>query len=591
MKNRIFTIALVLCLTLVAQAARERNYIYVVDCTGSMKQDAKGGGGSVWEAAKNFLDREVSRLDEEDKITVIPFHQNVVSPMTFTGKTYDRKAVERVLDDELKNGKFTGICNAWDAGLNAVNPNDDNYLILLTDGSENVVKGDPTGTLCQKLLKWKNFPRDHAYYVMLTNDATTIKNKVEAEGKPETLHFIDATEGIPTFGDMRTKGMSDDGAIRVEAWQLTSPYDVPLEGSLKMSHPLRVVSHDKHVDATIKDGKCTDGLCTMTLESRYGKDLEKLQQALGGDEYKFEVVLEATDNIDIINTLTVIVINKPARSLHSPDFNEDTPNLGKASHYDKFLFWGANEPGSVTYDIKPLFSPTAKEQGSSATLQVAPANGEPADFTVEVNGTEASDGCFRLAAGDTATVHLRIIFNSDAKQGKRNFVIKTVTAKALDKIAETSPASKFEYPFTAKYHKAWNPLAWFLLLLLIAIAACLILWFAIIKNVIYSYIKVGSMMISEPYFSQRRIRGARRVVLTDKPQKQGALNRLFTGRIIYEVNPVWSSPVVIEASKNQVRMRPNSEYTVEPFDIPMLRQTEYTVTNETNKEKIKITFN
>ena len=590
MRSRIITIAILLCLALTMQAARERNYIFVVDCTGSMKQAAKGGGGTVWEAALDFLNREAERLEDDDKITVIPFHQSVVAPLSFTGKTYDRKAVERVLNDELAHGKFTGICNAWDAGMKAVSHADDNYLILLTDGSENVVKGDPLGTLSGKLLKWKNFPRDHAYYVMLTNEAETVKGKVEQAGKPETLHFIDATDGIPTFGDMRTKSMADDGAIRVEAWQLTSPYKEPLVGSLNMSHPLRVVSSDKHVKASIKDNRSVNGNCTLILSSRYGSDLEKLQKALGRDEYRFEVELEATDNIDIINKLTVIVINKPARSLSSPNLREDCPDVGKASHYDKFLFWDANELGSVAYDIKPLFSPTAIEQGSTATLQVAAADGEPSDFAVEVNGREASDGCFRLSAGDTATVHLRLIFAGDAKQGKRNFVIKTVNANDLDKIAETAP-SEFKYPFTAKYSMSWNPLARFLLCLLIAIIAALILWFAVIKPSIYSYFKVGNMTISEPYFSQRRIRGARRVVLTDKPGRQSTLNRLFTGRIIYEVNPVWTTPVILEPSKRQVRMRLNSDYTVEPFDIAMQRLVEYTITNETNKEKINITFN
>lgn len=594
-KNSLFVFLMVVMMWLVpavSDAARTRHYVYVFDCTSSMDrpENRMADGTTAWKAALNFLDREIRRLGEDDKVTIVPFHQDVTKPISFAGNEYDRKAVHKVLEEAKPNSIHTGICQAWDEALKQLDPADDNYLILLTDGSENVVKSDPMGTLCKKLQGWEKFPRDHAFYVMLTKEAKTIQDRL-ANDKPENLHFIDATDEIPTFGAVATGTASDDGAIRVNAWELLAGCDVPLEGSLKISHPLHITSYDQHVDAHIVDGQTVDGYCSMRLKSRYGDDYARLSAALDSAEYSFEVAFEATKGIDIINTLTVIVINKPERALSSNQLREENPMIGKTKHYDRFLFWRASKPGMVSYDIKPEFSPGALEQGSSAVMRVVAAQGEPTDFVVKVNGKEAPDGRFMFAAADTATVHLEIVFNSDAKTGKRKFEIVAEQATNLDRICSTHPANAFKYGFSAKYRKVWNPLAWILLILLIAIVAGLLLWFLVARPSIYSYFKVATLTVSEPYFSQKRIKGARRVVFTNSAKKQSALNRLFTGRIIYLVHPVWTSDLVLEPNKRAVRMRNNPAYAVDPFAVAMQRHVEYKITNNKTKDKIVITFN
>ena len=64
-----------------------------------------------------------------------------------------------------------------------------------------------------------------------------------------------------------------------------------------------------------------------------------------------------------------------------------------------------------------------------------------------------------------------------------------------------------------------------------------------------------------------------------------------TGKIIYEINPVWTNPVVLEpTSKGEVKMKRSDKYTIDPFDFKLKKQEEYTLTNEDTKERIKLTI-
>ena len=78
--------------------------------------------------------------------------------------------------------------------------------------------------------------------------------------------------------------------------------------------------------------------------------------------------------------------------------------------------------------------------------------------------------------------------------------------------------------------------------------------------------------------------------MTNKIVKQSALSMLFTGKIQYEVNQIWTSDVTIEPrDRNSVRLRyPSNSYIANAHVLKT--NEEYTIQNITtgNKTIIKV---
>ena len=91
----------------------------------------------------------------------------------------------------------------------------------------------------------------------------------------------------------------------------------------------------------------------------------------------------------------------------------------------------------------------------------------------------------------------------------------------------------------------------------------------------------------EPYLSRKTIRRARQVVLTSKRPSQSMINQLFTGKIVYEVNELWTSDIVIiPRDRRSVRISQKRGYLTDANRL-MLGQ-EYMIQNESTKTKTTI---
>ena len=108
-------------------AQRERNYIYILDCSRSMVTEYH-----IWDPTLDYLEQDIARLSDQTMVTIVPFQ----------GTVYD-KSVIHVLKKEFDWSKFkkevykypetltgTNICQAWDRALNYIDPNKDNYIYL-----------------------------------------------------------------------------------------------------------------------------------------------------------------------------------------------------------------------------------------------------------------------------------------------------------------------------------------------------------------------------------------------------------------------------------------------------------------------------
>ena len=137
MKRALVTILLVTFAVLQLLAQRERNYIYILDCSRSMLTDYKVDGKPLWDATLDYLRTDIERQILTSTINIVPFQGSVYDVTTCKKQDFDWKKFYNQVKDYPQTLTGTNICAAWDKALTLQDANKDNYLILLTDGEDN----------------------------------------------------------------------------------------------------------------------------------------------------------------------------------------------------------------------------------------------------------------------------------------------------------------------------------------------------------------------------------------------------------------------------------------------------------------------
>lgn len=568
-KTLVIIFNILLCLTTYAQ--RERNYIYLFDCTQSMKTVV-----DIWEPTKNYLKVDIEKLSLSSTVSIIPF-QGITHPaIQFERGNFNWNKIEEQFNKYIENRTNTNICSAWDEGMKCIDVNKDNYFFILTDGEDNV-KG--TEALCQRIRDWcGKYRNSYAFYVMLTEKAKEKeKDLAEAIGTCKTIRLIDIKGHISPFGIFE-KEIITTNTLDIEK-QIKIPF------STVGKYAASVNSRDSLFEISLVNDEISDGKALFNIITKRTK--QEIAAILDGrNNYSFVAEVDAK-GVDILNPkLTVDVINKPERVLTMVD--EEEINMGQASYYPTFLFWKESKQDTLCYDLNLCFNQAGIECASSVTFKVD-ANDHANDYRILMNGTLCSTNQF-VADRQMEKSILSIVFDKNAVQGKRYFSVTPVKIVETDRI-NTISTENYELSIRAKYTENSNPLFIMLIGLLILLAISLILWFCVVRIIVYPRIKVGRIVITEPYYKSKKIQGARKVVFTNKPMKQGVLNYIFTGRIVYENNEVWADPIEFEPCKKALKPITKSKYLITPFTTRMEKNTDYEIQNNATNQKIRITIN
>lgn len=570
MKNHfLYLLCMLLCVPLYAQ--RERNYIYLFDCTQSMKTME-----DIWEPTKKYLREDIERLSPSSTVAIIPFQGNAHSTIQFECKDFNWNKIEQQFNKYIESKTNTNICSAWDKGLEYIDTNKDNYFYILTDGEDTVQGIDP---LCRRIREWcDKHKNSYAFYVMLTESAKKNEKALsEAIGTCSTIRLIDPKGHISPFG------IFEEEILTTNTLELEKLIKLPF--STVGTYDASVSCGDSLFDVSLVDNTISGGKAVFKISGRKSK--QEIAAILDGkDSYDFDVEIKAKE-VEILNSnLKVNVVNKPERVLTMID--EEETNMGKASYYPAFLFWKEKQQDTLRCDLSHSFNQPAIECASSVRFKIASSD-QANDYQVLVNEKPCLDNEF-VFDGKTNNSILSIVFNKNARQGKRYFLITPVQIKEIDRINRT-PTEQHQLSVRAGYSIGYNPLVIILSWLAAIFIGLLILWFAVIKIMMYPRIKIGRITITEPYYKSLRIHGARKVIFTNKTEKQSVLNRIFTGRIVCETNEIWTSTLEMEPCKKALRPTAKGKYLITPFTTRMEKNTEYEIQNiETNKQ-VRITLN
>ena len=556
-------------------AQRERNYIYLVDCTKSMT--GFGGSPDIWQPTKDYLHNELTKHRPGTTLHVVPFQGKVHPAINFNAGNLKWADIEKSIDSYVEMPTNTNICDAWDAIDHFIDLHKDNYIILLTDGKDNVQGMD---AVARKLSSWcGKYPNTYAFYVQLTKAAVD-KKVAEVIDICENEFVVDASKGkdIPVFGGFEKGIVIYANTLNLDRHHL-------LAFSSAGEYAAKATCSDPWFDVAISDGKISNGRLEVQIKAR--KPVSDINNELP-PTYSFTFDVQS-DEVRIINpTVKVIMTNKPERALEL--LSEET-DIGRASWYDSFLFWGADTPDTLYADLKAVFNDEARKDRSAIELQVSDEEGNN-DFDLFFNGQPVKDGRIVMHSQNQSPTVLALVYHPSAKEGKRYLSIKPVAKHELDNIND-QPVEQYILTLRSRYSVGWNPLKTILTWAGILLLAALLLWFLMLRRLFFPPISVKTIQISDPYFSNVNVKGMRRVVFTDKKMSQSLFSRLFTGEILYKKNDVWTSPLTLEAGSKRKTLRVvrTRDYTFDPYTAMLKSPEDYVVENVNDKTKIKMTIN
>lgn len=564
-------LSLIMSLSVVAQ--RERNYIYLLDCTKSMT--GFGGSPKIWDPTLVYLRKELEKHTPGTTLHVVPFQGKVLPAFSFDANDLAWNKINKELQKYVLNVTNTNICDAWDSTDKFIDKHKDNYIILLTDGKDNV---NGMEAVSKKLRDWcGKYPNTYAFYVQLT-EAAIDSSVAKVIDICDNEFVIDASKGIPVFG-------SFDNGLIIYANTLNLDRIHKIGFSSVGKYVAKAVCTDPYFDVKVVENKIEGGLVPVQIIAK--QPIAQINQALP-QTYNFTFDVQS-DEVNIINpTVKVQMTNKPERAL---ELISEEADMGKAAWYDSFLFWGASDPDTLSVDLKAAFNDEAKKDASAVELQISDIDGGK-DYQLFYNNQPLEKDNVILRSNDSTPSILSIVFNPDAKEGKRYFLIKAKAKQELDNI-NNQPVNQYEQTLRSKYVVNWNPLKTILMWLIIIVIAGLVLWFLFIKHFMYPSIGIKTIQINDPYFSRVNVKGMRRVVFTNKNMKQSLLNRFFTGKILYKKNEIWTSPLAFEAGakKKTLRVMRTKDYVFDPYTSMLKAPSEYLVENINDNTKIKISIN
>lgn len=275
---------------------------------------------------------------------------------------------------------------------------------------------------------------------------------------------------------------------------------------------------------------------------------------------------------------------------------------GKTNYYEKFL-WKKHVPDTLYRTMEFDFNKDAKRYMNEPLrlgLYKKNDNGKMVlvsekEMEIFVEGKKCQENIIDVYP-EMDEIKVGIVFKPEAENKVHHWFFRPVDDGGLDRINDMVPdafnadnSSLMEVE--VEKNKVMNPLAEGLLLICILLIGSLLVWLLILKAIFFPTFRVGKILLTDPvpYNSLKRLKGYRKLVLTNKKITQGFFNRLFTGKVQYEVNPIWTNDVLIEPKdKNSVRLRCPLDYMA---DARVLKKNqEYTIHNITtgNKTTIKI---
>ncbi len=264
-----------------------------------------------------------------------------------------------------------------------------------------------------------------------------------------------------------------------------------------------------------------------------------------------------------------------ATSLQGMDF-------GESVYFNPFL-WVKSDTTILNKKLQFEFNNYAIENDAFLQLQFTDNEGVKIDnnlVNVYIDGRLIQNGLIRVNADSEKVlkeIGIQFLPNLEAGDYHGYLVVVTHNFDRIDnfKISQLNNDNRIKQ-WSAYYEKEWNPLALLLFWLFLIAVTALLLWFIVFRNKVYPKIRGGKLIINSPYYKIIKLKGSRKLALTTERQRQKRLQKLFAGRIDYEVNPLWEPEIVLYPHRRKtLRIKLGLGYTITPFTTVLQQGSSY----------------
>ncbi len=273
-----------------------------------------------------------------------------------------------------------------------------------------------------------------------------------------------------------------------------------------------------------------------------------------------------------------------------------TTDFGTAEYYKPFLF-SKSDTLRLTKSLNYDFNDHAVEKESSIKIKfVDTAQKILSDKNIQfyINGELIKDNQFDLKSTDSekGTLKIGLELLPDYPDGYTSGFL-SISNHSLDLVNNNDLKTSSEkriFKWEANHKLVMNPLKKSLFWIAVIVIAVLLTWFLVFRNMLHPKFKKGKIQILSPYFGGVSFnRNTKLVVFTNTFKKQKILNRIFTGKIIYEVNSVYSEDIILRPSRgNKIKIKLPVGARIKPSVINLEKFSNYSI--KLNTEKIEIQY-
>lgn len=299
-----------------------------------------------------------------------------------------------------------------------------------------------------------------------------------------------------------------------------------------------------------------------------------------------------------IHLLTIIAISVFSVHFLSACQKEDglsKAKLGECSYYPGFL-WSKADTIGVTKHLYLDFNDDAKEDKETFVEMVfVDKEGHPIPddvLEITIDGVITKGNKFTAYSSDEEK-KVTFRFLPKAENGNHQGYIK-LTSYKLDRFdnQELSGKPVEVMRWDLRFNKCMNPLAKVMMWFCIFVMVALVLWFTLLKNIFYPRIRLSRLELSTKrgYYVNKKINGSRMVVATNNYKPQSRLSKLFTGKITYIKDELWTSSweMTPKGRRKVAKINLHGKYMISPVTSEISNYGTYQLDNLATKESITL---
>ena len=278
-------------------------------------------------------------------------------------------------------------------------------------------------------------------------------------------------------------------------------------------------------------------------------------------------------------------------------FSGSAVHFGESTFYHPFL--GVNDDTILlTKNLEYKFNNFALQKKSFVNINLVDEkqnNLTDENIQLFIDGKRAVNNTFKLDGSNQSSgkISVGILLLPNYKEGYSTGFL-SLNNHSLDIINNTdltkSNIEKRLFKWEVSHQILMNPLKKYLLWIMGIVTVALLIWFITLRNILHPKFKKGKIQILSPYFGGVNIsKSTKLVIFTNTIKKQGTINRLFTGKIIYEVNPIYTNEIKLRPGrKNKIKIKLPIGARITPPVINLEKFNTYKI--EVNKQIIEIQY-